>query len=53
MTLVERLDECRKKLDRSITERLIQRDYDLVEAELRDILEEAKNKIEELENGGA
>ena len=50
MNLVERLEQCRKQLDRSIIERLIAQDYDMVEADLRDILEEAQKRIEELEN---
>ena len=53
MTLVERLEQCRKQLDRSIIERLIAQDYDLVESELRDILEEARKRIEELEDAGS
>ena len=53
MNLVERLEQCRKQLDRSVIERLIAQDYNLVEAELRDILEEAQKRIEELENDGA
>ena len=53
MNLVERLEQCRKQLDRSVIERLIAQDYDIVEAELRNILEEAQKRIEELENDGA
>ena len=53
MNLIERLEQCRKQLDRSVIERLIAQNYNLVEAELRDILEEAQKRIEELENDGA
>jgi hypothetical protein len=53
MNLIERLEQCRKQLDRSVIERLIAQDYDIVEAELRNILEEAQKRIEELENDGA
>ena len=35
MNLVERLEQCRKQLDRNIIERLIAQDYDMVEADIR------------------
>ena len=49
MTLVERLEKCRKELDRYITESIATDTYEQRSADMRELLHAAENRIKELE----
>jgi histidinol dehydrogenase len=50
MSLVERLDRCKMQLDRQVQESVVEQAYLLVEADLRDLIDDAAKRIRELEN---
>jgi ribosomal protein L20 len=50
MSLVERLEKCRVELDREIRAKVAIRTYDYAAADMRQVIEDAKKRIEELES---
>ena len=48
MTLVERLEKCRKQLDDEVDRKLVAYDYDPAIADLRDLIADTRKQIEEL-----
>lgn len=53
MSLVERLEQCRLQLDWDIRAKVLNRDYDHAAANMRQVIEDAKKRIIELEGRAA